>query len=120
MNSRGQVEAEAVISIILLLFFFVVIATVSFARQSEAGFFERKAASLEECYRIQKTIDFFSFEEGIDEIYFDVSRDFNVGEKTIYVGEFFCSFFGNAQESSLSAGTIRIFDENNLVGFENA
>ncbi|GEM_PF-2907650 len=120
MKARGQVEVEAIIAIILIMVFFVAVSLLSLYRKGEVDFLSRQASALDDCYKVATTASYFSASQGRDEIFLQVSHDMNIGGQTIYVDGFFCSFYADVETATLLRGTVRVFEEDNVVRFENA
>lgn len=120
MNQNGQVEAEALVAIILVVIFFIAVSVVVFLRNSEKDFLEQQASALSDCQRIAASITHFSSTQGTGEIYIQTTHDLNVGESLIYVNGFSCDFFGEMNPVNLVTGTVHVFENANGVQLENA
>lgn len=120
MNARGQVEAEALVAIILVVILFVAISVVVFLRNTEKDFLEQQASSLADCQSVATAITHFSSTEGTGQIFIQTTHDLNVGSTLIYAGQFSCDFFGEITPINLLAGTVRVYENQNGVVLENA
>lgn len=120
MHQQGQVEAEAIVAVILVMVFFVAISFLLLSRSNEADFFKRQGIALSECSKIALAINSFSSSSGFEEIFLETETDFNVAGQTVYIGEFSCNFFGEALPATLARGTINVFEGQTGVRIENA
>ena len=120
MNGHGQVEAEALVAIVLVVIFFIAVSVVVFLRNTEKDFLEQQAGSLADCHSVGTAITHFSSTEGIGEIFIQTTHDLNVSETLIYAEGFSCDFFGQMQPVNLLAGTVRVFEDESGVHVENA
>lgn len=120
MKAGGQVEAEALVAIILVLIFFIAVSVVVFLRNTEKDFLETKAGALADCHSVATAITHFFSTEGTGEILIGTTHDLNVSETLIYAEGFSCDFFGEIQPANLLAGTVRVFEDESGVWAENA
>ena len=104
---KAQVSVEMIFAIIIVLLIGVVVSVFALERNNEsAGLFEN-FSSKADCEKISSIIYSLNVSEAKAGIVFSIGSNALVSDGLISVGNYYCDFLGNAQDSNLSAGTFK-------------
>ncbi len=118
-SSRGQVSAEYLTAAIIVLSLFLIVFLFTEQVRLQSSTAQDNTLELEVCTKVSSIITYMSSNPPYSETQFEVSKDLNVVNGNIFVGDIFCPFLGSASNTELYAGIIRAFDINGTVLFTN-
>lgn len=106
MNDKGQGEVEAITAVAIVCLIFVGVLVFNAQKNSEislSGDFYAKAGF---CRQLSSIISQMNYLEGQQKINLESAYDFNITANNINMGNYWCSFSGNAKEAYLLKGGI--------------
>ncbi len=107
LNQRGQVAQETIIALMIVFFLFLLVLVVVGDRNAETTYYKSLIERKNECFKVARVIESLYGSKNI-ELYFEIDKNVTVrDEGVIDVGEYFCDFFGAADEVALYKGEIR-------------
>lgn len=116
---RGQVSVEYLTAAIIVLSLFLIVFLFTEQTRIQSTVAQENTLELEMCTKVSSIITYMSSNPPYSETQFAISKDLNVVNGNIFVGDIFCPFLGSASNTQLYAGIIRAFDINGTVLFTN-
>ncbi|MFH0969857.1 MAG: hypothetical protein V1776_00115 [Candidatus Diapherotrites archaeon] len=118
-STKGQVSVEYLTAAAVILLLFVVVLLIIEQTKQQSTISQQNAEELALCTKVSSIITYMSSNPPYSETQFEITKDLNVVNNNILVGDFFCPFLGKASNVQLYAGIIRAFDINGTVVFTN-
>ncbi|MEK6902845.1 MAG: hypothetical protein AABX02_04645, partial [archaeon] len=101
------------------LFLFVIVLLFIEQVKQQSATTQDNISEQEICSKFTSIITYMSSNPPYTETLIELSRDLNVVNGRIFVGDIFCPFWGKAANAQLYAGIIKAFDVNGTVVFTN-
>ncbi|MEK6821292.1 MAG: hypothetical protein AABY11_02755, partial [archaeon] len=117
--SRGQVSVEYLAAALIILLVFVIVLLFIEQTNYSSRVAQQNAQEVAVCTKVASIITYMSSNPPYSETQFQVTRDLNVVNNHVFVGDYFCPFLGKAANVELYAGLVLAFDINGTVLFTN-
>ncbi|MFH1255849.1 MAG: hypothetical protein V1494_01020 [Candidatus Diapherotrites archaeon] len=119
MNGKAQISTEAIGAIAFVVLLLIVIGITVSDLNAQKDYIEQTTENQNECKKISETISLFTLGEGREQMTIWMGNTATVSSGSVTVGESYCHYFGEAYDAILSAGSVRVYDENGVVKLEN-
>ena len=119
MNNKGQGELEAVAAVAIVCLIFAGVLVFNAQKNSEialSGDFYAKAGF---CRQLSAIISQMNYLEGMQKINLAADYDFNIIANNISLGNYWCSFSGNAKQAYLLKGIVIVQEKGDSVELVN-
>ncbi len=118
-TGRGQVSVEILMSGLFLMTLFIVVLLINHQSTQAHERLQQNIIEEEMCIKLSSIITYMNSNPPYTETVLELSADVNIVSNSIYVGDIFCPFLGNASNVQLRTGRVKAFDLNGLVVFTN-
>jgi uncharacterized protein (UPF0333 family) len=116
---KAQVSIEMIFAIIIVLLIGVVVGVFALERNNESAGLSESFSSKAECEKLSSIIYSLNVSEAKASVVFSIDSNALISNGLITVGNYYCDFLGNAQDSNLSAGTFKALkNSQGVVVFE--
>lgn len=116
---RGQVSIETVFAVAIVLIFLLVVLIQNFTVSNSIGLVNSIYPKKGECLRLAFAISEVYFEGSGTQLTMNLENTTNIisSEKSVKIGENYCSFLARAQDKNLSIGSVRIENISGMINF---
>lgn len=116
---QGQVSVELMVSFVFLGIFFVFSLWLGGEINSSAWTLQERSAEWKECLTISSLVQETFVQGPGTQVKTVSSLPFSVSSRTVYLPALSCDFSAAAEQASLVAGNLVIFNSNGIVVLQN-
>lgn len=119
-TEKAQVEIETILAIVFSLIILIAVIAHTIQQQKDVTSLAVLSKEKNQCILLSTIISLTNTNAASENVVVSTELDTTITQNNVFVGNTYCSFSGNAQDTVLSKGKVRVFESEGVVMLENA